>query len=179
MKKRGEQKGYLLLELMVAISVFVVGILGFLGLLSGTLSLNREIADKFTANYLAAEGVELTKNLIDADILDGNPWNRGNGGRFNSNKCFEIDYLDDSSDSREFNPCNSNSVAPNFLRYSSSTGYTYSNGNSTPFRRYIRTFNPPAAGNDQIKVESVVTWQGRGGSQNQITLEDYFFNPLP
>jgi len=179
MKKNGKQNGYLLIELMVAISVFVIGVLGFVGLLSNSLSLNREVADKFTANYLAAEGIELTKNLVDANILDGSPWNRGNGGNFNGNKCFEIDYTLTSGDSMEFNPCNNNSVAPNFLKYSSSAGYTYSIGNNTPFYRYVRISPVPGAGNDQIKVKSVVTWQGRGGSQNQITLEDYFFNPRP
>jgi len=176
MKKSGKQNGYLLIELMAAISVFVIGVLGFVGLLSNSLSLNREIADKFTANYLAAEGIELTKNLVDANILDGGAWNTGNGGNFNGNRCFQLDY-NSVDNSATVNPCNQSAMTP--LKYSSSAGYTYSIGNNTPFYRYVRISPVAGAGNDQIKVESVVTWQGRGSSQNQITLEDYFFNPLP
>ncbi len=179
MKKNKLRNGYLLIELMVAVSVFVIGVLGFVGLLSNSLSLNREVADRFTANYLAAEGIELTKNLVDVDILDGNPWNRGSGGDFQGNECFEIDYTDDSIDARSVSPCNANVTAPNYLRFFSSTGYTYSNGNFTPFRRVIRTSRSGGGGgvgNNYIKVDSIVTWQGRGGSINKITLEDYFFN---
>lgn len=172
-----------MIELMVAVSVFVIGVLGFVGLLSGSLSLNREIADKFTANYLAAEGIELTKNLIDANILGSvsgfNAWNDGFAGDFSRQRtCFEVDYTNDRNDVRPISPCNVNTTAREYLRFSSSTGYTYSSGNFTPFRRLIRTSSQGGGrwGNDYIKVDSTVTWQGRGGSLNEIKLEDYFFN---
>ena len=70
------KRGYMLVELMVSISLLVVGFLGFLGLLSRSLSLNRVVADQFIANYLAMEGIEITKNLIDSNIIQGSPWNQ-------------------------------------------------------------------------------------------------------
>ncbi len=184
MKKNKAQKGYLLIELMVAISVFVIGILGFVGLLSNSLSLNREVADKFTANYLAAEGIEITKNLIDANILGSisglNPWNDGFAGDFSRQRaCFEVDYTNDRNDVFPIAPCNNNTTAREYLKFSSSTGYTYSSGDFTPFRRLIRISHQgggPIVGDNYIKVDSIVTWQGRGGSLNEIKLEDYFFN---
>jgi len=169
---------------MVAISVFVIGVLGFVSLLSNSLSLNREVADKFTANYLAAEGIELTKNLIDANILGSasgfNAWNDGFAGDFSRPQtCFEIDYTNDRNDVRPISPCNINTTANEYLRFSSTNGYTYSSGNFTPFKRLIRiTRGSGRWGQDYIKVDSIVTWQGRGGSSNEIKLEDYFFNPL-
>src|SRR3989338_8190490 len=79
--------GQSLIEAMVAIGIIVFGILSTLGLLSRALSLNRVVSDQFTATYLAAEGIEVVKNLIDANIIQGRPWNNGftTGG-------FEIDY---------------------------------------------------------------------------------------
>src|SRR3990167_8160497 len=69
--------GQVLVESIIAITIAVVGLLGIFSLLSRSLSLNRVVSDRFVAAYLAAEGVEIVKNLIDNNILAGNPWNEG------------------------------------------------------------------------------------------------------
>ena len=69
--------GQVLVELMVAISVMVIGLLGIFTLLSQSLGLNRVAADQYIAANLAAEGVEVAKNILDHNVIERNPWNEG------------------------------------------------------------------------------------------------------
>ena len=69
--------GYLLVESMIGISIAVVGLLGILTLLSRSVGLSRVVGNQLTANYLAVEGVEISKNIIDTNVIQGNPWNQG------------------------------------------------------------------------------------------------------
>ena len=154
--------GQLIIESMIGISIAVVGILGVLTLLSRSISLNRVVSDQFTGAYLAAEGVEITKNLIDANIIQSKPWNQG----FSSGS-FEADY-------------NSTSLEPNRSRRllfdSTNNFYSYDAGNPTNF---IRTINIQLVGSEEIKVNSIVKWTTRGGGNFEVNLEDHFFNWRP
>jgi hypothetical protein len=158
-KSRG---GQLIIESMIGISIAVVGILGVLTLLSRSISLNRVVSDQFTGVYLAAEGVEITKNLIDANIIQFKPWNQG----FLSGS-FEADY-------------NSINLEPNqnrrLLFDSANNFYSYDGGNPTNF---IRTINIQLIGSEEIKVNSVVKWTTRGGGNFEVNSEDHFFNWRP
>ncbi len=167
-KSDNNKDGYLLVELIVAISLLTVGFLGFLGLISRSISLNSVISDQFVANYLASEGIEVVKNLIDANVIQKRPWNDG----FGNEKCYEVDYKTmNISEATETN-CPSNSV--NSIRFDSSTGvYSYAVGNPVKF---YRTVHITPVSNDEIKVNSVVKWVGRGSIKNEINLEDHFFN---
>src|SRR3989344_7355701 len=73
------RSGQALVEVMVAVSILTVGFLGIVGLLSRALALNRVVADNYTATYLAAEGIEITKNIVDGNVVQGQPWNSGGG----------------------------------------------------------------------------------------------------
>ncbi|MDP3014873.1 MAG: hypothetical protein Q8N28_00390 [bacterium] len=154
--------GQLIIESMIGISIAVVGILGVLTLLSRSISLNRVVSDQFTGAYLAAEGIEITKNLIDANIIQSKPWNQG----FSSGS-FEADY-------------NSTNLEPNQNRQllfdSANNIYSYDAGNPTNF---IRTVNIQLIGSEEIKVNSLVKWTTRGGGQFEVNLEDHFFNWRP
>lgn len=152
-------KGYLLMEVMVAISLLTIGFLAVLSLVSNSISLNRVVSDQFTANYLAMEGIEIVKNLIDSNYLNANPWNQG----FTSDS-YEVDYQSiglEADLSRR-------------LSFDSTAGfYSYNGDSPTPFRRTIVI---SLNGSDEIKVNSIVEWTGRGGGDFEVNLEDHFFN---
>ena len=81
-----KQRGQLLIEAMVAVSLMLVGLLGIFGVLSRSLGLSRVAADQFVAVNLASEGIEIAKNLLDSNIKQGLAWNSnfvdgGDGGR--------------------------------------------------------------------------------------------------
>ncbi|MFH1346890.1 MAG: hypothetical protein ABIH10_01420 [Spirochaetota bacterium] len=158
--KNKKSGGYLLVELMIGISIAVVGLLGILGLLSRSMSLSRVISSQLTANYLAAEGVEISKNIIDANIIQGKSWNQG----FDMNGSFEADY---SSTNLELNQNRK------LLFDESSNLYSYESGEESPFTRIISVY---PIGSDEIKIDSTVSWTDRGSAKFQISMEDHFFN---
>src|SRR3990167_7505221 len=82
MKFLKESGGNLMIESIVAISVTVIGFLGVVGLLSRSISVNKDAGQKFVSTYLSAEGIEVVKSLIDKNYVrqsEGEtiPWNGG------------------------------------------------------------------------------------------------------
>ncbi len=159
-KKSG---GYLIIESMIGISIAVVGLLGVLALLSRSVGLNRTVSNQLTANYLAAEGVEISKNIIDTNIIQGNPWNQG----FDMDGKFEADYS-----SANLEPNQNRRILFDNL----SNLYGYANGSQSPFTRII-SVHP--VGPDEIKINSTVSWTDRGSGKFQVSVEDHFFNWRP
>lgn len=148
------------MEALVAITIVVVGLLGIFSLLSRSLSLNRVVTDRFVAAYLAAEGIELVKNVIDNNILAGRPWNDGL-----SSGNYEADFHDDV-------------LGPNrerALKVDLVTGaYGYREPTPTLIRRVITILVSPDG--NRITVGSRVNWVTRGGGKFNINLEEHLFN---
>ncbi len=155
-----KNKGYILIEAIIAITIAVVGLLGIFSLLSRSLSLNRVVADRFVASYLAAEGIEIVKNLIDNNILAGKPWNEGL-----SSGTYEADYTDTA-----LRPDGSR-----FINLNGETGaYGYSELVPTLMKRRITVGNSPDG--EEITVRSRVDWTTRGGGKFDISLEEHLFH---
>lgn len=151
------KKGQALIETLVAVSVLTIGFLGLVSLLSQSLSLNRVVADNYIATYLAAEGIEVVKNILDSKSLSGT-WGIPNG-------VYEADFR-----SSELVPDQNR-----FLRYDSTSQlYDYSGTEGdTRFRRKIEI---ESRGQDEIIVKSRISWITRGGGDFSLDLEDHFFN---
>lgn len=155
-----KNKGYILIEAIIAITIAVVGLLGIFSLLSRSLSLNRVVSDRFVASYLAAEGIEIVKNLIDNNILAGKPWNVGI-----PNGTYEADYTDTG-----LIPTTSR-----FININSDTGaYGYSELMPTRMKRAIVIKN--SSDGEEITVSSRVDWVTRGGGKFDINLEEHLFH---
>ena len=60
--------GQTLLEVMMALFVLTSGFLGILSLLAQSIFLSKTVGNETIATYLAAEGVEVAKNLLDHDV---------------------------------------------------------------------------------------------------------------
>ncbi len=158
-------RGQLLVEAIVAISIIIIGTMGVLGFLYRSLSLNRVISDEFTGTYLAAEGIEIAKNILDSNRNRGLEWNSG----FASG-AYEADY---QSLSLEVNQ-NRN------IRFDSSAGlYDYENGTPISFTRTIVVATPNPSDANELQVNSIVKWKTRGGGNFEVNLEDHFFNWQP
>ena len=65
----------ILIEVMVALSVVVSAFAGALSLLGTSVGLTRTIANQYVGTYLAAEGIEIVKNMIDENYFDGASFN--------------------------------------------------------------------------------------------------------
>ena len=157
-----KNKGQLIVEMMVAVSLLVIGLLGIFAVLSQSLGLNRVAANQYVAANLAAEGIEVVKNIIDANFITDEAWNRG----LETNGEYTVSY-DSTSLSLE------NENEP--LRFDEEDGvYGYGGGTETQFRRVITIEN--SGDLTEIKVTSRVYWKDRGGIDFDIVLEDRFRN---
>jgi hypothetical protein len=130
---------------------------------------------KRQATYLAAEGIEIVKNLIDHDVyeqLGGNPgYSWGSCFPYSgSHYYYPIDYTTTNCASLDFS-----NGPPNTPLYFDPTTHMYSEsvfgGNETDFVRSIKVIN----NGQSIDVQSTVTWSV-GPLGNTITLEDVFYH---
>lgn len=168
------RSGQLLVEMLVALGILTVGFLGVTTLLSRALGLNRVVADNYTATYLAMEGIEITKNILDANVLKASTagWNDG----FRDGK-FEVDF--ESRSITKYDLVGTDSVQP--LTFDSET-HVYGYGQTgttiaTPFRRTITIkLGQGSMEQQEVTVNSQVDWTTRGGGTFSVNLEDHFFH---
>lgn len=166
MPRISDRKGNLLVESIVAISVILIGFLGVLGLLSRSVGVNKDVSHKFIATYLAAEGIEVVKSLLDKNFADGLAWND-----CCSDGIYEADYDDTALTEL--------GEAPRPLLFDESvSSYNYDSGEQSLFMRVIEIeeFDRNDDGRtDELKILSRVEWSRRGEAQ-AIELEDHFFD---
>lgn len=138
------KKGFTFIEVIIAISIFAIGIVGIYSIVPRMISTVSTNSDRFLASQIAREGVELIRNIRDSNWLADVSWNQNltacSGG------C-EIDYNDSVPVSFQ----------NRYLKVDSNGFYNYETGNDTKFKRKI-TINQGA---DVLNVEVEVSWPGR------------------
>lgn len=157
--------GYLLIEAMVAMTVLTTGVLGIFALMSQSIKLTRVIDDQYIATYLAAEGIEIAKNLLDANPVSAREWNELG---FNGNGCYEIDIATEQLNSAPSVVCATGSATP--LRLSAQSVYQYAAGEATDYRRTVEIQVIDEIG---VRVVSTVKW---AGGDSSVALEDKFYD---
>ncbi len=156
-------KGQMLVEALLAMGIITFSALGVVSLASRSIGESRSVADEFVAVNLASEGIEVSKNILDGNILNGRPWNEGFAPG-----SYEVDYL-----SAGLVPLSGN---PRSLNFNGTTGlYSYSNlGQATSFKRTITIQN---VNSDQIGIKTKVDWLSRGNSSpRSVNLESDLLN---
>jgi hypothetical protein len=173
------RRGQSIIEAIVAITVLTTGFLGIATLLARSLFLSRVVADQITANYLASEGIEIAKNLIDHDVYEtlagipGYGWGRCFTYQGSNPEDVEVDYTTTQCASM------SAFVIPGDpLLYDPVTHlYSYNppfadNPVTTDFTREIRV----KLNGDVIVVDSIVRWDTGAETNQSLKLEDTFYN---
>ncbi len=110
------ETGFTLIELMIALAVFTIGLSAALALALANYNHSRDNLDKIIAANLAREGIELIKNVRDSnwlkieaneEIAEGVPYTWEEGLTIDSNDFVYIDYNDDWPTVASNNPCDS------------------------------------------------------------------------
>lgn len=160
-KKFNLKEGALMVESIVAVSLIVVGLLGVFALLIKSSRMNKDVYNRFVASYLAAEGIEVIKNIIDTDVATPSvPWN----------KTIESTSYKVQHDSMKDSITNLyGASSTELLAIDKSTGLFSYSGSETPFKRTIRTND----NGDFINVSSIVEWEIDGKKQ-VVNFEDRF-----
>jgi len=164
-------RGFTIIETLVAISILMLSIVGPLTVSQKSLSASLYAKDQVIASFLAQDAMEYLKNIRDgegySDLMDTV------GGCIISNPC-NIDTIENKIASCPLNgDCEK-------LYIKDGEGYTTaSNGNNTIpsiFRRvfYVDTINISNSGEEANFIVKV-TWQN-GTIKNHTVLEDQFFD---
>jgi hypothetical protein len=171
------RNGNILIESIISISLVLLGLIGAFNLVSSSLRENKSVSLKATATYLAAEGIEVTKNIIDTDVQSpDNTWLQTILDN-NESVLFEVAY---------------DSAAPSFIVSTSTTPlvidkttgvFRYaipgdeSNETITLFSRTISAtrITDPESSEQAVRVISTVEWRERGTPQ-KVSLETIFTN---
>jgi Tfp pilus assembly protein PilV len=164
------RSGQSLVEALIAISLLLVGFLGTITLINRSIGLTRVVADSYVGTYLAAEGIEVTKSLIDANYVAGRPYYEG----FQACASTCDWELDANSTWESGRPTE---YAGRTLWYDPIVrAYSYAPfGTATTYKRKVSvTLTGPNA--KEIVVISRVEWRARGGGDSSVTLEDHFYD---
>ncbi len=162
-KSQQNKRGQLIIEATVSISIMVIGLLGIFVLVSKSLNMYHTAAQEYVATNLAAEGIEVVKNILDTNAVKGGvAWNAGFEG---DGSYYGIQYNSAALVSGS---------SSNFLLYDSTTGlYSYDAGKPTVYKRTVTIKN--LSGNE-IQVNSVVAYKISTGADFKVNLEDHFYN---
>jgi hypothetical protein len=169
------QKGQSLIEVLIIVVLITAVISGSIGFLVQSYVTAQLVAEQTTATYLSMEGVELAKNLIDANYCEQNGARAWDYGIIDGE--YEIDWA-----GSKLNPI---AIEPRnlfYVYYPDRDGYRYeynSSGNESSYSRIIKIQKFPAGGQtNEIKVNSIVEWQSRRGKL-KVELEDHFYDWRP
>jgi len=193
------RRGQTLVEALVALSILTTGFIGIVTLLTKSFSLNRSTTNDTQATYLAAEGIEVAKNIIDYDTYFGiaqgpgvlNGWgcsfNLTPGGKA-KNFALEYDTVPPAPGGCSTQiPEITNGKDQLYIKNDTDSDpdndadeplYTYDSSGATPtdFTRDVSI--SMSSDTEEIDVQSTVTWKN-GVLSNTITLEDHFYNWHP
>jgi len=181
-KDKKFERGFTLVESLVAVSLFSIAVVTLLLSLGQGLSNTGYVKKKITAEYLAAEGIEYMRNLRDTYVLySPGDWNSFvgklspctpvNGCQFDAET---IDFEDPNWPIKNMvitacgGPCSELKYDPNNGRYN------YSSGTNSGFTRKIRMETVPG-GSDEKKISSTVFWTQNSGNYS-ITFSENLYN---
>ena len=156
-----QENGFTLPEVMIAVFIILVGIIGISAIFPKIISLAGLSSLEFTASYLSQEGIELIRNIRDENLLNFQNWDDG---------------LDEGDYGVQYN---GNSLlfgsGEVFLKIGSDGFYNYTSGDDTLFKRKITIKKED--NNNTILVTSLVKFDFKGKSYN-FSAEEYLYQWL-
>jgi prepilin-type N-terminal cleavage/methylation domain-containing protein len=187
------KRGFTLIESMVAITIFTVSILSMMSLLAKGLSDTNFVKRKMVATYLAQEGIEYIRNMVNTSTLYynvdksvgwNNTWNNASlmtvAKCATANGCYfdpqGVSYTDPNYPilSTTFTACSDSAgkCGDHPIYFHPSTGkydYISAGGQLSGFSRKIFL---QYAGADELRFASAVYWTQGSGAYNIVLWEN-------
>lgn len=163
------EKGFSLIETMVAITVLVMVITGPITLAANSLKSASVARNNFIAANLAQEGVELIRLYRTNNVIQGRSW-LDDILPPGPSEC--VSGLGCYIDSKTVTLGKCTGVSCPVLRIDSLGMYNYSTGTNTIF---IRTIHINTINADTVRVTVTINWNERFGDQS-VVLEEIMHN---
>ncbi|MDO8555109.1 MAG: type II secretion system protein [bacterium] len=163
--KKSQNKGFTLLETLVAIAVFTAAIVGPVSLVSYSIQKASSARNEAVAYYLAEEAVEYARNIRDANALERINWLNGLNNCFNSSNGCYADVINDNISQCQAGQCPK-------IKYNKNSGYfNYVVGEDTIFTRKISIDNNVGNRIYEAEITVEVTWPNRS-----LVIKDHLFD---
>jgi len=162
--KNNGQAGFTIIETIIAILIILTGVVGAYSIITNLTSFGTISPTRFTAVYLAKEGIEIVRNIRDTNWLGGQAWNKG------------LVQSSAACNPADENACiiawdggalqaTGGTVPP--LKIDSSGHYNYISGTTTVFRRKIKIISVSG----YLEVTVKINWTDHGKSYSLSTAE--------
>ena len=176
------KKGFTIIETLVSLAIFATALTAIIIVTSDGVSDITLVKNKYTATYLAQEGIELVRYLRDSQYVSGGTFNDFSVGV--TNQCLEGTGCNIDSLSQTVESCAAQGAC--LIKQDSNSGYFFGNSigsfasyGDTPFTRVITIgtdhTGQPAADANELYVTSTVTWQ-QGLLQHKVSTSEHIFN---
>lgn len=178
-------KGFTLIETLVAIFILTIAIAGPLTIASRSLNSALIAKDQMTAQYLAQDAIEYIRYARDTNSLHGGNWLTGAGATLggpgvdltqcltttNANGC----QFDTVARTTPTACASSNGCAIPLYYYNAGFGALQQLQNGPTFTRSVTIVNPFGL-NDEAKITVTVNWTSIGNRKEQVQLSEDLFN---
>lgn len=175
-----KEKGFTIVELVIAIFILFVAVFGVYSAFSTIVALTLGVSDRLTAAYLAQEGIEIIRNMRDYNWVKNLGWNNGLTGC--ASGC-EADYTTGTAVAGSWllqswigvDPSSTSAGGGNILKINTNGFYVYGGtGSDTKFKRKITITISPSY---MMKVNVKVFWSQKGNwSLDVVEVEDNLYN---
>ena len=173
---------FTLVEVVTALFIVMVGIIGAYGLVNQAIVSANSASMRMTAAYLGKEGIEIVKNIRDTNYLESIQAATGAYTWRNGLAAGGVPAAPDCSggcaaqyDSTQLSTANSGSP----LKYSSSTGFfSYSDADAvdTGYKRLIKViYHPIDPVRDYLEIIVTVSWPDHGNNSS-LTVRENIYN---
>ncbi|MBX4198988.1 prepilin-type N-terminal cleavage/methylation domain-containing protein [Candidatus Parcubacteria bacterium] len=177
-KARKINRGFTLIETLIAISILVMAVTGAFAAAQNGISSATFSKDQIVAFYLAEEGIEEIRNLRDQNGLAGVGWLAGIASS-GSDPCYfgSVCMVDAVSSTDVISKCGLEAGSCPVLKQDPDTGFFGydSDWDNSPFRREVQIAEVTPGNTHEVTIIVTVTWS-KGLLQRQFRAKENIFD---
>ncbi len=161
-------RGFVLIELMIAVFIITGALMAANSINHRVTSDTHLMSDRFTAAYLAQEGMEIVRAIRKTNWKEGNCWYQG---------------IDEGVYEGDYQSTSLNSLSGDLSYLRKDEFYNYTSGQDTQFRRVIEiekkevvglNMTDPDLQDEYLDIKTTIFWDYKGREYSLEVREDLY-----